>query len=161
MEEMIAEIKEKQAEIKHLQKELQDKSSEIFLSAFKKLFEENPRLTSFSWNQYTPYFNDGDTCYFSAYTDYIYVNGEDASDSDWLDEKNVISWGTYNHEKRVYEGRVEVDNPNYDKELSESTEKVKKILSLFDDDFYQKQFGDHVKVTVTANGIETEDYDHE
>lgn len=92
MEEMIAEIKEKQAEIKRLQKELQDKSSEIFLSAFKKLFEENPRLTSFSWNQYTPYFNDGDTCYFSANTDYIYVNGEDASDSDWLHEKNVISY---------------------------------------------------------------------
>lgn len=161
MEEMIAEIKEKQAEIKRLQKELQDKSSEIFLSAFKKLFEENPRLTSFSWNQYTPYFNDGDTCYFSANTDYIYVNGEDASDSDWLHEKNVISWGTYNREKRVYEGRVEVDNPNYDKELSESTEKVKKFLALFDDDFYQKQFGDHVRVTVTANGIETEDYDHE
>lgn len=161
MEEMIAEIKEKQAEIKRLQKELQEKSSKIFLSAFKKLFEENPRLTSFSWTQYTPYFNDGDTCYFAAHTDYIYVNGEDASDSDWLHEKNVISWGTYNREKRVYEGRVEVDNPNYDKELSESTEKVKKFLSLFDDDFYQKQFGDHVRVTVTPNGIETEDYEHE
>ena len=161
MEEMIAEIKEKQAEIKRLQKELQEKSSKIFLSAFKKLFEESPRLTSFSWTQYTPYFNDGDTCYFSTNTDYIYVNGEDASDSDWLNEKNVISWGTYNREKRIYEGRVEVDNPNYDKELSESTEKVKKFLALFDDDFYQKQFGDHVRVTVTANGIETEDYDHE
>jgi predicted RNase H-like nuclease (RuvC/YqgF family) len=58
MEEMIAEIKEKQAEIKRLQKELQEKSSKIFLSSFKKLFEETPKLQSFGWTQYTPYFND-------------------------------------------------------------------------------------------------------
>ena len=161
MEEMIAEIKEKQAEIKRLQKELQEKSSKIFLSSFKKLFEETPKLQSFGWTQYTPYFNDGDTCYFSANTDYLYVNGENQDDANWSNEKNVISWGTYNREKRVYEGRVEVDNPEYDKELIEAVNKVKKFLNLFDEKFYQTQFGDHVKITVTPNGIETEDYDHE
>ena len=49
MEEMIAEIKEKQAEIKRLQKELQEKSAKIFLSSFKNLFEETPKLKSFAW----------------------------------------------------------------------------------------------------------------
>jgi hypothetical protein len=161
MEEMIAEIKEKQAEIKRLQKELQEKSSKIFLSSFKNLFEETPKLKSFAWTQYTPYFNDGDTCYFSANTDYLIINGDHEDDASWAQEKKVISWGTYNRDKRIYEGRIEQDNPEYDKELSEAVDKVKKFLNLFDDKFYQNQFGDHTMVTVTPNGIDTEDYDHD
>jgi hypothetical protein len=161
MEEMIAEIKEKQAEIKRLQKELQEKSSKIFLSSFKNLFEETPKLKSFAWTQYTPYFNDGDTCYFSANTDYLMINGDHEDDASWSQEKKVISWGTYNRDKRIYEGRIEQDNPEYDKELSEAVDKVKKFLNLFDDKFYQDQFGDHTMVTVTPNGIDTEDYDHD
>lgn len=161
MEEMISEIKEKQAEIKRLQKELQEKSAKIFLSSFKKLFEETPKLKSFAWTQYTPYFNDGDTCYFSAHTDYLIINGEHEDDAIWSQEKKVISWGTYNREKRVYEGRIEQDNPDYDKELTEAVDKVKKFLSLFDDNFYQTQFGDHVMITVTESGIDTEDYEHD
>lgn len=161
MEEMIAEIKEKQAEIKRLQKELQEKSAKIFLSSFKNLFEETPKLKSFSWTQYTPYFNDGDTCYFSANTDYLTINGEHEDDATWSQEKKVISWGTYNRDKRIYEGRIEQDNPEYDKELSEAVDKVKKFLNLFDDKFYQDQFGDHTMVTVTPNGIDTEDYEHD
>jgi hypothetical protein len=161
MEEMLSEIKEKQAEIKKMQNELQKKSAEIFLSSFKKLFEENPTLKSFSWSQYTPYFNDGDTCYFSANTDYLWINGDQEDDASWSQEKKVISWGTYNREKRIYEGRIEQDNPEYDKELTEASSKVKKFLSVFDEDFYQRQFGDHVQVTVTENGIETEGYEHD
>ena len=161
MEEMIAEIKQKQAEIKRLQKELQDKSSEIFLSSFKNLFEETPKLKSFAWSQYTPYFNDGDTCYFSANTDYLTINGDKDDDATWSQEKKVISWGTWNREKKVYEGRIEQDNPDYDKELTEAVNKVKKFLSLFDNSFYQTQFGDHTMVTVTPDGIDTEEYEHD
>ena len=161
MEEMIAEIKQKQAEIKRLQKELQDKSSEIFLSSFKNLFEETPKLKSFAWSQYTPYFNDGDTCYFSANTDYLTINGDNEDDATWSQEKKVISWGTWNREKKVYEGRIEQDNPDYDKELTEAVNKVKKFLSLFDNSFYQTQFGDHTMVTVTPDGIDTEEYEHD
>jgi hypothetical protein len=161
MEEMLTEIRKKQAEIKELQKELQKKSADIFLSSFKRLFEENPKLKSFGWTQYTPYFNDGDTCYFSANTDYLYINGEQEDEASWSQEKKVISWGTYNRDKRAYEGRIEQDNPDYIPELAEASEKVKKFLSVFDKDFYQLQFGDHVQVTVTENGIETEGYEHD
>jgi hypothetical protein len=125
------------------------------------LFEENPKLKSFGWTQYTPYFNDGDTCYFSANTDYLYINGEQEDEASWSQEKKVISWGTYNRDKRAYEGRIEQDNPDYIPELAEASAKVKKFLSVFDKDFYQLQFGDHVQVTVTENGIETEGYEHD
>lgn len=36
----------------------------------KALFGKYPDLISFSWTQYTPYFNDGDECVFSVYADY-------------------------------------------------------------------------------------------
>ena len=38
---------------------------------------------------------------------------------------------------------------------------IKKFLNLFDDKFYQDQFGDHTMVTVTPNGVDTEDYEHD
>lgn len=158
---MISEIKEKQAEIKKLQNELQKRTADIFLSSFKVLFEENPRLKSFGWTQYTPYFNDGDTCTFSANTDYLYINGEHEDDADWSQEKKVISWGTYNRDKRVYEGRIEQDNPNYIPELANASKKVKKFLGVFDDEFYRRQFGDHVQITITENGITTDNYEHD
>ena len=158
---MLTEIRKKQAEIKELQKELQKKSADIFLSSFKRLFEENPKLKSFGWTQYTPYFNDGDTCYFSANTDYLYINGEQEDEASWSQEKKVISWGTYNRDKRAYEGRIEQDNPDYIPELATASAKVKKFLNVFDEDFYQRQFGDHVRITVTENGIETEGYEHD
>jgi hypothetical protein len=161
MEELILEIKEKQKEIKDLQDQLRKRSNEVFKEAFDQIFNKYERLDNFSWTQYTPYFNDGDACRFSAHTDYIYVNGEHVDDCDWMNEKNVISWGTYNREKRVYEGRVEVDNPNYDPEMSAAVESVKNILNLFDNDFFEKQFGDHMRVTVSRNGVSTDYYEHD
>lgn len=161
IDEMISEIKEKQLEIDKLKKELNEKQAETFSHGVKKLFEKSEKLTSFSWNQYTPYFNDGDTCYFSVNTDYLVINGEHEDDANWINEKKVISWGTYNREKKAYEGRIEQDNPDYDKELAEAVDAVKRFLSIFDNDFYQSQFGDHVEVTVTKNGIQTDDYEHD
>lgn len=35
---------------------------------FDSFFEKYPTLESFSWTQYTPYFNDGDTCQFSVHS---------------------------------------------------------------------------------------------
>jgi hypothetical protein len=37
----------------------------------KHIFSANPVLVSFGWRQYTPYFNDGEECTFSANTDYF------------------------------------------------------------------------------------------
>lgn len=46
-----------------------------FATASRGLFDANPKLESFSWTQYSPYFNDGDECTFSAHIDYPEVNG--------------------------------------------------------------------------------------
>lgn len=161
MEELILEIKEKQKEIKELQDQLQKRSNEVFKEAFNQIFDKYENLQNFSWTQYTPYFNDGDACRFDAHTDYIYVNGEHIDDCDWMNEKKVISWGTYNREKRAYEGRIEQDNPNYDPEMANAVADVKKVLGLFDNNFYERQFGDHTKVTISRAGVDIEDYEHD
>jgi len=38
---------------------------------------------------------------------------------------------------------------------------VKGFLDVFDSDDMESMFGDHAKVTVTKNGIEVEEYEHE
>ena len=161
IETIIKEVKEKQSEIAILKKELHKKSEAAFFEGAKQVIDSCPDLESVSWNQYTPYFNDGDTCVFSANTDYLRVNGEYAEDDDSLNPTIVEVYGTWNRTKQIYEGRVEKPNPNYNKSLSEAVDKMTEFLGVFDDDFYKSQFGDHVTVTITANGVDTEDYDHD
>ena len=161
IEEKIKSLKEKNSEISRLKNEAYSISREVFEGWCKDVFDKNPRLESFSWNQYTPYFNDGDTCVFSANTDYLKINGEYADDSDWISENTVTSWGTYNRETKKYEGRVEVPNESYDAELDKVTQEIKDFLCLFDDDFYIRKFGDHSEITVTKEGIEVEEYEHD
>ena len=88
-EDKFKRLKEKQKEISDLKKQMIVESNSIFTDLTKEFFDENPELESFGWNQYTPYFNDGDTCEFSANTDYIYINGEHVDDCDWINEKTV------------------------------------------------------------------------
>lgn len=161
LKEKMALLAKKNEEIQRLKKDLVNESAKVFDEFRKDFFTDFPEVKSFSWNQYTPYFNDGDTCVFSANTDYIKVNGEYVDDCDWYDEKTVTNWGTYNRELKQYEGRVEVPNPNFDQRLSEATDMITKFLGQFDNDFYCSKFGDHVEVTITPDGIETEDYEHE
>jgi len=105
-------LKQKKAEIQALRKQMQEESNKIFGELTKEFFDENPKLESFAWTQYTPYFNDGDTCEFQANTDYIYVNGEYIEDCDWYDKNNITNYGRWNSALKLYEGRVEVENPD-------------------------------------------------
>lgn len=62
-----------QAELKAINDEmdaLREKNTKKFLDILKRgfaeCFEKFPELKSFSWTQYTPYFNDGDSCVFGV-----------------------------------------------------------------------------------------------
>ena len=159
--EKFAVLREKQEEIKKLKEEMLEASNKIFTDLTKTIFEENPKVKSFGWNQYTPYFNDGETCTFSANTDYIYVNGVSVDESDWISETKITNYGTWNREKREYEGRKEVPNLNYDPELVKSSDEIREFLSNFDEDFFLSQFGDHAEITVTVDGVSVDEYEHE
>jgi len=159
--EKFAVLREKQEEIKKMKKEMIEASNKIFTELTKSIFEEHPKVKSFGWNQYTPYFNDGDTCTFSANTDYIRINEEYVDDSSWVNETTITNYGNWNREKKVYEGRTEVPNLNYDVELSKAADDITEFLSNFDDEFFISQFGDHAEITVTAEGVGVDEYEHD
>jgi hypothetical protein len=154
-------LKQKQEEIKKMKQEMLEASNKIFTDLTKDIFVEHPKVKSFGWSQYTPYFNDGDTCYFSVHTDYIYINGESADESNWINETNITNYGTWNREKKVYEGRTEVPNLNYDPDLSKANDEIREFLRNFDDDFFLAQFGDHAEITITADGISIDECEHD
>ncbi len=154
-------LREKQEEIKKLKKEMLEASNKIFTDLTKTIFEDHPKVKSFGWNQYTPYFNDGETCEFSANIDYIQINGEPVDESEWISETKITNYGTWNREKREYEGRTEVPNLDYDPELAAASDEIKEFLSNFDEDFFMSQFGDHAEVTITAEGVSIDEYEHD
>lgn len=108
-----------------------------FTDAAKEVFEKFPELTSFSWSQYTPYFNDGDVCTFQCNVDYPTL--------------------TFTDETEVNTNMGEGDAESRSKEI----EAVRSFLGQFDNVDYETMFEDHVTVTITREGkITVEDYEH-
>jgi hypothetical protein len=162
MKEKLEILKQKNKEIKRLKGEMHQISKDMFLETSKEIFNKYPKLESFCWSQFTPYFNDGSPCVFEANIDYIAINGEVADESDWICENNVISWGNWNSINKNYDDRVEEPNPNYDKDLALATAAVRDFLSYFDNDFYLSQFGDHSEITLKRCGeIVVEEIEHD
>lgn len=54
-------------EQRELQKKFQESAQTLFKETTKEFFDKNPGITGVVWTQYTPYFNDGDTCEFSVH----------------------------------------------------------------------------------------------
>ena len=89
------------------------------------------------------------------------INGDYVDESNWISPVNIINWGNWNSETKSYIGRVEEENKNFDKNLSDATNEIIDFLSNFDNDFYLTKFGDHAEITVTKLGIDISDYDHD
>lgn len=80
-----AELQERMLAIKEqmdaAKRDYMELSAEYFREMCANLFEDS-RLVSFSWTQYTPYFNDGEECEFGVNCDWPYVNDVDFDDRD-------------------------------------------------------------------------------
>lgn len=137
------------AEIRELKEKAAKAAKEDFNKYSQELFVSHPNLESFSWTQYTPYFNDGDECVFSARTDYIDVefDGEVHEGADKYD----LGTG-YGKEFKYHP-----DLSEYQKALKDILE----FLSVFENQDFKDIFGDHVRVVVSKNGADTDYYDHD
>ena len=62
-----------------VREEIKKLGSEAFSEAYAPLFNQYPEVESVSWTQYTPYFNDGDSCTFSVRE--LRINGEEEWDA--------------------------------------------------------------------------------
>ena len=173
--ELAAFEEKKQAFIAELRKE--------FPSMFIELFAQAPKLKSVSWTQYTPYFNDGDSCEFSAHTSDLAINGasryEDDEDSEIsvrpiryislrtedevrinkeLAEKTKYTW----YAKSGIGDSGLSPNPKYDIDAHRVSSEISEVLSSIPDDFLRDLFGDHVEVTIFADGtIKIKNYEHD
>jgi hypothetical protein len=148
------EILQLQEKLRNLQKEIREKSASAFASGVAPLFASQPILQSFSWTQYTPYFNDGEQCEFSANTDYLHLEYVDGTSDD--------DFSLSSHEWKLkrggdYSGRAYTAN-----EHNLAGAAVAEFLQQFDQDTLKFMFGDHVRITVDRDGnVTTDEYDHE
>lgn len=155
---MFDELKQMNAELEQLKAAHLEKSKGIFTNVAAQLFTKHPALQSFGWTQYTPYYNDGDECVFSARTDDPDINGIDSYSMDFEDE--LIT--DYDSSKKDGNGNYS-KKPNewYGHPIKGAVEDVKEFLSNIDNAVLRDMFGDHVQVKVTANGTEVEEYEHD
>ena len=157
-----AQAKTKMAEA---QKQIEQIAADAFKEMTTEFFEGQPDIVSFGWSQYTPYWNDGDTCTFSANTEYPIVTFK-AKDGKIIkyDENN----GTLQEaNSAVVEDDIEFSEDDdlemepYDDEINKHAKAVSKFLSNFDEDDLETMFGDHALITVTRKKVDTEEYEHE
>jgi hypothetical protein len=135
----ISEFQNTKELIKGFQARMEKEGEDLFLSMSKTVFDKNPDLEKFGWAQYTPYFNDGDECVFSAHSPKILLKGQD---EDMYDEQEYFSRDEISPEAIVWNN-------------------VSKFLSQFDDNDLKMFFGDHVQVVVTRDGVEVDEYEHD
>jgi hypothetical protein len=175
-----------QKQIEKLKNQISEDCQELFKLSYQEIFDNNPDFNSFSWTQYTPYFNDGDPCDFSAHTDYIRIDDDEEETSLYelendLKELKRKDKVIKNLQKEI-EGLIEQGKKEDDWEIKHKKNRIDTLNSLniedvekkykflneindlmqnMDQDVLETMFGDHAKVIVTREGAEVESYEHD
>lgn len=107
----------------------------VFNKAVQSIFVTYPEIEKFSWTQYTPYFNDGDICAFTAYIDgdYLYINGKDYYDIG--PSHPLVTRGAFKY--------------------------VSDFLECVGPDMLETLFGDHAEIVITPTSIDVTEYEHD
>lgn len=129
-------FKEIKAKLEESRKAMEEQARSVFNEEIQTIFAQYPDLKTVSWHQYTPYFNDGDTCHFSCHGEDEVIINEDSEDED------------------DYEGQT---GGWADKAATEVCE----LISTLGSDMMEHLFGDHAKVIVSRKKVEVEQYDHD
>jgi hypothetical protein len=154
-----AKYKAAQEAVAKAKKEAKATAKEALKEMAAEFFAENPHVVSINWNQYTPHFNDGDPCNFSAHVDYprFVFHTVDGT-------KLTYCAGAGSYLKDVEEEEYDYDGDykKYEKETAKVEKSVVKFLKNFDEDDLEEMFGDGVQITITNKGkITTNDYEHD
>lgn len=149
--------------------EMQTALTTTIREAFKEIFNQAPNLYMICWNQYAPYFNDGDPCEFG-------VNEMYAVHKDYVDSENFEEFSSPYSFEDEEDSIFRMDNPtwgdeaiaryaSFNKEEKKEIETINKFLndiSQIPDDVFKAAFGDDNTVYVFADRIVTEEYgDHD
>lgn len=147
---MFEQIRSKQQQLEAQIKALRDEAAALVKPRLQEFMKAHPTVKQVKWTQYTPYFNDGDTCTFRLNSVGFYFEGDDLEGS----AGEFELWGeydsTYNKDRAALIGREAWDAC---KEFSKGLNSI--------DDALLSLFGDHVEVTVTPDGVSVDEYEHE
>lgn len=175
MADKIEELVEK---VKSLQAQFLTVGKEAIGEVFKEFFASTPGVKSVSWDQYTPYFNDGDECVFGMHELCLHLD-EDALVEDMRNflADNQSSSESMREDQSTMIGLIaEKERPSYYKfdsiTRTSLNEQEKLIATNFENlckklrrdelkDMYKMVFGDHVTVIATPDGVETEECEHD
>lgn len=140
-DELRTKKRELDKQINLLRIKMKEKAADHFVKSLKPVFDKYPSLLGYSWTQYTPYWNDGDTCYFGS----NYQEGEPIIEG--IENLNDLSYEECNEMYKAHN-------------LDKIDEEIYEVLPSCSDDEMLSFFGDHCRVTITRDGIEVEEYDH-
>ena len=174
-------MREVNAKIEELRKKSVEISKNVFHTAVSNFFKLYPEVAAICWRQYTPYFNDGDTCEFSVHELGFFSEGdyEALKDGELEDPYEHNSYSKPSN--YVYQSLADPNNryrDYYQKEVdaydalvakhgerfavvADGIEQFNKLFNEIDDDVMLSLFGDHVQVTVTKDGIDVEEHEHD
>ena len=158
--ELTAKIREKKQELENL---IKKEGRQLLGEAFASFFEQFPKIDSVVWDQYTPYFNDGDVCTFSGPYNEVRITGDlkgmglvEADPEDW--NKPHDFYEEYDDGTFCLYGSEETGNSELVKEIDSFLTEFERI----DDDILLALFGDHATVTAKRDGsFEVEECEHE
>lgn len=134
--------------------------SKIYFSAMFEEFAEKYDFYAITWTQYTPYFNDGDECYFRVNEICLKLTEESYDDDPYECDSWIIRY--YGEEKSAERFGLDSITP----EMFAAVEAFTNFKSEFgkiDEDYLEMAFGNHVRVTYTKEGktFEVIEYDHD
>jgi hypothetical protein len=149
-----------------LQKQRKEVGKEA-IGKLKELINMSPHIEAVRWNQYTPFFNDGEECTFQVNELEIKlsdeINGSGDREADEHHEEEFINFGEFGDQDITEYLNERTDVINF-KEIATLGEVVEACNSVFDrlkemEDTLEGVFGDHVQVTVTRKGIDIDKFE--
>lgn len=161
-------------EQQELARKFQEQAKALFKETIAEFWSLNPGVNAIVWHQYTPYWNDGDTCEFSVYSptftnatgDQLYYINYGEFDPEESEEDETV-WATDNINWTMT-GNSDWNIETKQKILAgptvniESCEFLSKMLQSSEfENVMKMMFDDHVKVIATRDGFEVENYDHD
>lgn len=160
-----------------LDKKISEEGQRILKEEFDKVFAAVPRLTGIYWTQYTPFFNDGDTCEFNVYdfhfevdgyeirwsetyaAQHSYVKAGEKVSGECTEDRPNYYYDFYVHPKQVEDTDFDVTNPITEAEYKALTELETSCQQA--ENAMRAVFGDHAEITATREGFEVEEYEHD
>jgi hypothetical protein len=125
---------------------------------FKQFFNECTEIKTIRWVQYTPYFNDGEECVFRISEPY-FSNAK---------PELLNPWGELDsfEDETLFSEVAYYCDPTRNEYVSGETYKMcSKLSDLLRnrsmEAILKDILGDHVCVTITKDGIDVEDYEHD